>query len=67
LFYAELKVSGLRPNPDHVPSYFSEFQKSYIIRIIKSRRMRWTGYVACMGDMRNAYKVLVRKPLGRPR
>jgi hypothetical protein len=25
-----------------------------IIRVIKSRRMRWTGYVACMGEMKNA-------------
>jgi hypothetical protein len=40
-----------------------------IIRIIKSRRMRWTGHVARMGDKRNAYRVLVGKPepLGRPR
>jgi hypothetical protein len=27
-----------------------------IIREIKSRRMRWTGHVARMGEMRNAYK-----------
>jgi hypothetical protein len=43
-----------------------------IIRIIKSRRMRWTGNVARMGEKRNAYRLLVRKPegkrpLGRPR
>jgi hypothetical protein len=43
-----------------------------IIRIIKSRRMRWAGVVARMGEKRNAYKLLVRKPegkrpLGRPR
>jgi hypothetical protein len=43
-----------------------------IIRIIKSRRMRWTGHVARMGAKRNAYRLLVRKtegkrPLGRPR
>jgi hypothetical protein len=30
-----------------------------IIRMIKSRRMRWLGHVACMGEVRNAYKVLV--------
>jgi hypothetical protein len=39
---------------------------------IKSRRIRWAGHVTCMGEMRNAYKILVRKPqrrrlLGRPR
>jgi hypothetical protein len=25
-----------------------------IVRIIKSRRMRWAGHIACMGEMRNA-------------
>jgi hypothetical protein len=43
-----------------------------IIRIIKSRRMRWAGHVARMGGKRNAYRLLVGKPqgerpLGRPR
>jgi hypothetical protein len=42
-----------------------------IIRIIKSRRMRWAGHVAQMGEKRNAYRLLVgkpegRRPLGRP-
>jgi hypothetical protein len=41
------------------------------IRQIKSRRMRWVGHVACMGEERNVYKVLIGKPegktsLGRP-
>jgi hypothetical protein len=34
-----------------------------IIRIIKSRRMRWAGHVARMGE-RNAYRLLVGKPEG---
>jgi hypothetical protein len=43
-----------------------------IIRIIKSRRMRWAGHVARMGEKRNAYRLLMGKPegeipLGRPR
>jgi hypothetical protein len=43
-----------------------------IIRIIKSRRKRWAGHVARMGEKRNAYRILVGKPegerpLGRPR
>jgi hypothetical protein len=43
-----------------------------IIRIIKSRRTRWAGHVARMGEKRNAYRLLVgkpegRRPLGRPR
>jgi hypothetical protein len=43
-----------------------------IIRQVKSRRMRWAGHVARIGEERKVYKVLVRKPegrrpLGRPR
>jgi hypothetical protein len=36
-----------------------------IIRQIKSRRMRWVGRVACMGEGRNVYTVLVGKPEGK--
>jgi hypothetical protein len=35
-----------------------------IIWVIKSRRMRWAGHVACMEDRRGAYRVLVRRPEG---
>jgi hypothetical protein len=43
-----------------------------IVRVIKSRRMRWAGHVARMGEGRGAYRVLVRRPedkrpLRRPR
>jgi hypothetical protein len=43
-----------------------------IIRIMKSRRMRWVGYVVRIGEKRNAYRLLAGKPerktpLGRPR
>jgi hypothetical protein len=43
-----------------------------IITIIKSRRMRWAGHVARLGEKRNAYRILVgkpeeKRPLGRPR
>jgi hypothetical protein len=31
----------------------------------KSRDMRWAGHVASMGEMRNAYKILVEKPEGK--
>jgi hypothetical protein len=37
----------------------------YIIRMTKSRRMRWTGHVARTGEMRNAYKIFVGKPEGK--
>jgi hypothetical protein len=36
-----------------------------IIRQIKSRRMRWAGHVACMGEDRNVYKFLMEKPDGK--
>ena len=43
-----------------------------IVRVIKSRRMRWAGHVARTGEERGAYRVLVgkpegKRPLGRPR
>ena len=43
-----------------------------IVRMIKSRRMRWAGHVARMGEEREVYRVLAGKPegripLGRPR
>jgi hypothetical protein len=43
-----------------------------IVRAIKARRMRWAGHVACMGEVRGAYNILVgspegRRPLGRPK
>jgi hypothetical protein len=42
-----------------------------IVRVVKSRRMRWTGHVACMGEERGVHRVLVgkpegKRPLGRP-
>ena len=43
-----------------------------IVRVIKSRRMRWAGHVARMGEERGVYTVLLgkpegRRPVGRPR
>ena len=43
-----------------------------IVRVVKSRRMRWAGYVAHMEEGRDVHRVLVgkpegRRPLGRPR
>jgi hypothetical protein len=43
-----------------------------IVRVIISRRMRWVGHMARMGEGRGVYRVLVgrpkgRRPLGRPR
>jgi hypothetical protein len=36
-----------------------------IIRVIKSKRISWTGHVARMGDRRGAYRVLVGRPEGK--
>jgi hypothetical protein len=56
--------------------YNDEFHDLYsspnIVRAIKSRRMRWAGHVARMGEGRGAYRVLVgrpesKRPLGRPK
>jgi hypothetical protein len=43
-----------------------------IVRVVKSRRMRWVGHVARMGEERGVHRVLVgkperKRPLGRPR
>jgi len=43
-----------------------------IVRVVKSRRMRWVGHVARMGEGRGVHRVLVgkpegKRPLGRPR
>jgi len=43
-----------------------------IVRVIKSRRMRWAGHVGRMGEERGVYRVLVgkpegKRPVGRPR
>ena len=44
-----------------------------IVRVIKSRRLRWEGHVARMEEGRSAFKILTGKPtgkrplLGRPR
>ena len=48
------------------------FSSPNIVRVIKSRRMRWPGHVALMEEERGAYRVLVgkperKRPLGRPR
>ena len=43
-----------------------------IVQVVKSRRMRWAGHVARMGEERGVHRVLVgkpegKRPLGRPR
>jgi len=48
------------------------YSSTNIVRVIKSRKMRWAGHVARMGEKRGLYRVLVgkpegKRPLGRPR
>jgi len=50
----------------------SPYSSPNTVRVIKSRRMRWMGHVASMGEGRGVYRVLVgwpegKRPLGRPR
>jgi hypothetical protein len=70
-----------RPNRDEVTGEWRKlhdeelrdlYSSPSIIRIIKSRRMRWASHVARMGEKMNAYRLLVgkpdgKRPLGRPR
>jgi hypothetical protein len=56
----------------HTEELYDLYAWQNIIRVIKSRRMRWTGHVTRMEDRRGAYRVLVgrpkgKRPLGRPR
>jgi hypothetical protein len=56
----------------HNDELHSPYSSLHIVKVIKSRRMRWIGHVACMGEGRGVYGVSVRRPegkrpLGRPR
>jgi hypothetical protein len=43
----------------------SLYSSPNIIRMIKSRRMRWAGHIVCMEEITNVYKILVGKPTRR--
>jgi hypothetical protein len=49
----------------HYKKLHNLYASPNIIRIIKSRRMRREGHVACMVEMRNAYSILVGRPEGK--
>jgi hypothetical protein len=66
------KVFGLRRDEVtgewrklHNEEFHDLYSYPSIIRIMKSRRMRWAGHVARMRKKRNAYRLLVGKPEGR--
>ena len=56
----------------HNKELHSLYSSPNIVRVIKSRRLRWAGHVARMEEGRSAFKILTikptgKKPLGRPR
>jgi hypothetical protein len=56
----------------HNDEFHDLYSSPNIVRAIKSRRTRWAGHVARMGEGRGAYRVLVgrpecKRPLGKPR
>jgi hypothetical protein len=73
-----LKIFGPKREEDglwrklHNDELHSLYSSLNIVRVIKSRRMRWVGHVACMGEGRGVYMVFVgrpegKRPLGRAR
>jgi hypothetical protein len=46
----------------HNDELHSLYSSPDIVRVIRSRRMRWAGHVACMGEGRSVYRVLVGRP-----
>ena len=42
-----------------------DLDPSNIMSVVRSRRMRWVGHVACMGEKKNTCRVLVGKPYGK--
>jgi hypothetical protein len=56
----------------HNDELYDLYSSPNIVRVIKSRKMRWAGHVARMGEGRGVHRVLVgrpegKRPLGRPR
>jgi hypothetical protein len=73
-----LRIFGTKREEDgswrklHNDELHDLYSSPNIVRLIKSRRLRWAGHVARMGEGRGVYRFLVgkpegKKPLGRPR
>jgi hypothetical protein len=73
-----LRIFGPKSEEDeswrklHNDELHNLYSSSNIVRVIKSRRMRWAGHVARMGEGRGIYRVLIgrpegKRPVGRPR
>jgi hypothetical protein len=60
------------PKRDEVTGEWRKYSLPNIVRVVKSRTMRWAGHVVHMGEERGVHRVLVgkpegKRPLGRPR
>jgi hypothetical protein len=67
-----VEYKAIRDVTEHSEEIHNLYSSPSIIRMIKSRGMRWTECVARMGEKRNKYRILVgkpegKRPLGRPR
>jgi hypothetical protein len=66
-----LRIFGTKKEEDgswrklHNDELHSLYSSLNIVRVIKSRRMRWAGHVARVGEVRGVYRVLVGKPEGK--
>jgi hypothetical protein len=66
-----LKIFGPERDEDrpwrklHDDELHSLYFSPNIVRVIKSRRLRWVGHVARMGEGRGVYRVLVGRPEGK--
>jgi hypothetical protein len=54
----------------HTEELYNLYTSPNVIRVMKSKKMRWEGHAACMGAMINAYKIVDgksegKRPLGR--
>jgi hypothetical protein len=70
--YLDLKGRWMGCGENCIMMNFSLYSSPNIVRVIKSRRLRWVEHVAHMGEGRGVYRVLVgkpkgKRPLGRPR
>ena len=66
------KISKCMKEELHNEELHSLYRSPNIVRVIKSRRLRWAGHVARMEEGRSAFKIvtgvpIVERPLGRPR
>jgi hypothetical protein len=79
-FFGNSVLRKLRPKREEDGSWIklhnvelhSLYSSPNIVRVLKSRRMRWAGHVARMGEERGIYGILVgrpegKRPLGRPK